>query len=181
MSIFELLIATEVFSPPECESIIQMYHDRTYEDGLIQDERADYSARIAQVQHVPPSEENAWVFGRLQGAIVSANQYAYNFELAGFREGFQFTRYDIGGHYRWHVDLGLEERMDRKLSLTVQLSDEKAYDGGELQFFPNSFQAPKGQGVIAIFPSFVPHRVTPVTRGTRFSLVSWVAGEAPFR
>jgi PKHD-type hydroxylase len=82
--------------------------------------------------------------------------------------------------YGWHQDFG--GGISRKLSMAVQLSDPSEYDGGALQVMtsgePQSI--PKKRGMIAVFPSYILHQVTPVTRGSRQSLVAWVSGP-PFK
>ena len=76
----------------------------------------------------------------------------------------------------------LIQRTTRKLSITVQLSDATEYEGGELQFMVNQniITAPKEKGTAIIFPSFCLHRVTPVIKGSRKSIVGWIAGP-PYR
>jgi PKHD-type hydroxylase len=80
------------------------------------------------------------------------------------------------------MDFGTGELSNRKLSITVQLSDPDEYEGGELQFMVNQniFTAPKDKGTAIIFPSFALHRVTPITKGSRKSIVGWISG-APYR
>ena len=96
----------------------------------------------------------------------------------------QYTNYDssIEGHYGWHQDTDfLEEGYDaRKVSVVIQLSDPSEYEGGEFQFYieeeivsPPQF---KTKGTVIVFPSFLKHRVTKVTKGSRNSLVSWIMG-----
>jgi len=99
-----------------------------------------------------------------------------------FNAEMQFTEYHAseGGKYDWHhdVDWNNNSGIDRKLSLTVQLSDPSDYDGGDFEFseveqLPTSA---KQQGTVMVFPSYLAHRVTPVTRGVRRSLVAWFSG-----
>ncbi len=93
----------------------------------------------------------------------------------------QFTEYQASanGKYDWHHDVDFLNRdtFERKLSVVVQLSDPSSYDGGDFEFYnmsqPHAFRL---QGSIIVFPSFFNHRVTPVTRGTRHSLVTWIDG-----
>ena len=91
----------------------------------------------------------------------------------------QFTRYDVGEYYGPHFDIGPGKLTERKLSLTVQLSAPEDYTGGELIIYPE-FVAPKDQGTMTVFPSFMCHNVNPVKTGVRYSLVSWLAGP-PFK
>ncbi|MDB2656544.1 2OG-Fe(II) oxygenase [Crocinitomicaceae bacterium] len=80
------------------------------------------------------------------------------------------------------MDFGAAEISARKLSVTVQLSDPDEYEGGDLEFMINhkTVKAPRKKGTIVVFPSFIMHRVTPITKGTRQSIVGWVSGP-PYR
>jgi len=103
----------------------------------------------------------------------------YKFQLTGFRERFQLASYTGKGHFDWHSDLGRSETSTRKMSLSVQLSDPATYEGGGLEFFgQDKLILPRAIGTVIVFPSFLIHRVTPVMRGTRLSLVAWVHGAA---
>ena len=81
------------------------------------------------------------------------------------------------GFYTWHMDNG-DKTPGRKISLSVQLSSPDSYEGGELEFFytNKTKQVEKTQGGVIAFPSFIMHRVTPVTKGVRYSMVAWVVG-----
>jgi PKHD-type hydroxylase len=101
----------------------------------------------------------------------------FQFDLTGFAEGIQFTQYKApSGHYVKHVDC--IPGATRKLSLSLQLTDPKDYEGGDVVFHykNNPDVAPKSKGTVIIFPSYVLHEVTPVTRGERYSLVAWITG-----
>jgi PKHD-type hydroxylase len=111
-----------------------------------------------------------------------ANANAFGVDATFFRN-IQFTKYDANniGHYDWHEDIFWESDnvLDRKLSMVVQLSDPDDYEGGNLEF--QWYELPAEQdlrkrGTIIVFPSFLKHRVTPVTKGIRHSLVSWMEG-----
>jgi PKHD-type hydroxylase len=109
------------------------------------------------------------------------NSKYYGFDLTGFEDALQYTVYnesDTKEHYTWHVDnLGQGRPGCRKLSIVIQLSDPQEYEGGELQLHYQSYHiARKDKGLLYIFPSYVLHRVTPVTGGTRRSLVGWICG-----
>ena len=92
---------------------------------------------------------------------------------------FQFTEYTKDGYYNWHEDSGNEDEVfsKRYCSMVIQLNDE--YEGGELELWAGSghYKLPRGKGVSTFFPSFTMHRVTPVTKGIRKSLVLWIGGE----
>ena len=96
------------------------------------------------------------------------------------RDAIQHTIYkEGGGHYDWHMDAGHGMQRHRKGSLTVQLTDPDDYEGGKLQLWrgQNPLDAPRGKGTVVIFPSYMMHRVSEVTKGTRESLVLWVGGD----
>jgi PKHD-type hydroxylase len=95
----------------------------------------------------------------------------------------QYTEYHASenGHYDWHhdIDWNANDGLDRKLSITVQLSDINEYEGGDFQFteVPNpEMKDAKQKGTVLIFPSYLIHQVSPVTKGVRKSLVAWFKG-----
>ena len=140
-----------------------------------------------------------WIYKEIHPYINQANVNAgWNFEWS-WSESCQFTKYKKGQYYDWHCDSwnkpyaeeGPTKGKIRKLSVTVTLSDPKEYKGGELEFDfrqqdpdkPREVRTcteilPKGS--VVVFPSFVWHRVKPVTKGTRHSLVVWTLGH-PFQ
>ena len=140
-----------------------------------------------------------WIYNEIQPYVHQANKSAgWNFNW-DYSEGCQFTKYKPGQYYDWHCDSwdgiykekGPTQGKIRKLSVTVSLSDEKDYTGGELEFdFRNNDPYTKRntsickdilpKGSLVVFPSFVWHRVKPVTKGVRYSLVVWNLGY-PFR
>jgi PKHD-type hydroxylase len=104
------------------------------------------------------------------------NDNIWKFHLDILNEQAQYARYEVGGHFGWHMDLGKEGMSVRKLSAVIMLSDPSEYDGGMLQMF-NQIDVPLGKGDAIFFPSFMLHRVTPVTRGVRRSTVLWAGGK----
>ena len=140
-----------------------------------------------------------WIYNEIQPYIYQANENAgWNFEW-DWSEPCQFTEYKKGQFYDWHCD-SFEEPYDepknpnrhgklRKLSMTVSLTNPEEYEGGDLEFdFRNTDEGSqpriceeiRQKGSVIVFPSFVWHRVTPVTKGTRHSLVCWNIGY-PFK
>lgn len=97
-------------------------------------------------------------------------------------EPIQLFKYEIGDHYGWHTDWSPVNNKKRKLSLTIQLSDEESYVGGDLEILdgPVSRVVPRGIGVATVFPSWAVHRVRPVESGERWALVAWATGK-PFK
>lgn len=137
----------------------------------------DYQQRKSNVMFLTPEQPLLWLFERLGQAAVQNNAHRYHFDLLGFHEELQLAQYEKDGHFDWHMDFGAAVST-RKLSLSIQLSDPETYEGGDLQFLVNNrpFNAPRGQGTLIIFPSFVMHRVTPISSGSRMSIVGWVTG-----
>lgn len=122
--------------------------------------------------------EHNWVYERLGDVISSLNSDYYQFDLTGFAEPVQLGNYSSKdqGTYNWHVDFG--KGLARKLSLVMQLSSPDSYLGGDLEIQTGNkpVAVARKRGLIAVFPSWVLHRVTPVTEGSRQSLVTWING-----
>ena len=165
-----------VFTPEECLQLIADFTP-SLKPALVEtlDLAQSASIRKSSAVFVTPNKSTNWVFERLGKATREVNDAVYGFDVSQFREGFQFTRYEVGEYYGPHFDIGPGKLTERKLSLTVQLSAPEEYTGGELIIYPE-FVAPKDQGTMTVFPSFMCHDVRPVTAGVRYSLVSWLAG-----
>ena len=144
--------------------------------------------------------DDKWIYDVILPYVRKANINAgWNYHM-DWTESCQFTIYDKNQHYGWHIDsykLPYNKPKNkkfhgkcRKLSVTVSLSDPKNYKGGELEldFRNNNTGKPnrnicteiKKKGSIVVFPSYLWHRVKPVTSGTRYSLVLWNIGD-PFK
>ncbi|WP_262692661.1 2OG-Fe(II) oxygenase [Kordiimonas aestuarii] len=128
-----------------------------------------------------------WLATKLVRSLAQLSRDSFPFDFDGFGEGLQLLRYDGGGSgrsgdfYDWHIDIGgAGSTTSRKLSIVVQLSDPAAYEGGQLEVNAagDVVQLPAVQGTLVAFPSFMLHRVRPVTAGTRFSMAAWVHGPA---
>lgn len=126
--------------------------------------------------------DSKWILDLLYDYVDQANTLAFNFSVYKKAE-IQYTEYHAseGGHYSWHHDINWNRNdgLDRKLSITVQLSDPTKYSGGEFSF--SEVQTPetkllKTKGTILVFPSYLQHAVSPVTSGVRKSLVAWFEG-----
>lgn len=124
-----------------------------------------------------------WLFRKLSLACHELNDKYFRFDIFGFIEGLQFTEYVAPSqHYNFHIDKLRNNRV-RKLSVILQLTDEHDYEGGNLELHlgndNNLFKAHRNKGALIMFPSYILHRVTPVTQGKRNSLVGWITGK-PF-
>ena len=110
----------------------------------------------------------------------SLNNQFWNYDLADVFE-FQLIKYDVGGNYNWHCDYGEAPARGsvRKLSMSVHLTDPKEYEGGELNLINYSnypIMVNNNLGSTIVFDSRIPHKVWPVTWGTRIALVGWANG-----
>ena len=167
----------DIFNPSELDAIVRIGHSSEIERATTFG-GSDPKVRDSYVNFLYPGEVTSWVFERVAGAINGINAKYFGFDLYGMEQGLQFTRYEAPGeHYDWHIDKGLG-REPRKLSLSIQLSNPDDYEGGDLElwFGGEPVKAARERGMITFFPSYVMHRVTPVTKGTRYSLVCWVGG-----
>lgn len=168
-----------IFTEPELDKIVRQgleagVHDATVGVGDVNSYRASGISWLD-----PEDSKYDWIYSTLEPLIRQVNYEHFRFELTHILP-LQFTTYteDNQGHYKPHLDLG-RSAPTRKLSFSLQLSDPFHHEGGILQFPYNKVepeQAPKARGKIIFFPSYMLHEVTPVTKGTRYSLVGWVAG-----
>ena len=117
-----------------------------------------------------------------------ANRSLWNFDI-NHMDDVQHTRYhhEDHGHYDWHVDIFWDNKLtlyDRKISVIIQLTDGDEYEGGDFLIDPQYSQPPRDlmrkKGTVFAFPSFIRHKVEPVTKGVRYSLVMWNLGY-PFK
>jgi PKHD-type hydroxylase len=167
------------FSKEECLKIIKIAKKiKSEESKIIGNSSKDY--RKSNVTWLSPNQELEWVYRKLTDIIEDLNSKYFKFNIYGFNERLQFTHYKSPeGKYKKHVDR-IYNFLIRKLSVSVQLSDPKNYQGGELILYQNEegVVMHKEQGDLILFPSFVMHEVKKVTKGERFSLVGWVTGES---
>lgn len=158
--------------------VLLPYHRATTEGGPDGD-------RISNIKWIPQNEEWEWLYRRLMYFAELANDESWGFDLKSAPETIQYTEYDSRelGKYEWHQDIGPNDLSARKISITVQLSDNDEYEGGDLCFWhggdsldKNYDVADKRKGNVIIFPSYLVHTVKPVTKGIRKSFVLWLGG-----
>lgn len=146
-------------------------------NNTVTEGKEDAESRITEVTWV----HNMSVVGCIaQTYLININALAgWNFTLGGM-ENVQVGKYEEGGHYDWHIDAGNPDQNGqmRKLTLSLLLNDPSEFEGGKLEIGQVSEQPVQEQGTIVIFPSYVLHRVTPVTSGVRYSAVTWFNGPA---
>lgn len=168
----------QVFSLVECKRIIEIGNSFGVGKSILVGGAEDSQVRNSSNSWIPNTHDTHWIFLRLNEVLTEAN-YTYRFDVSFFGEPLQFTRYDKNQYYKWHTDNDSEENSVRKLSLVTNLTDHRAYSGGELQIFSAMREKiPNDLGGVIVFPSFKEHRVTSVKEGIRHSLVSWVSGPA---
>jgi len=142
-------------------------------------ERKEDSVRKSTVRWMTGGKgQEDWIYKRIFDMVNEANNHLWNFNLSHAAESLQYTEYPPdGGHYDWHIDCGNHIQAQRKVSVTVQLNDD--YEGGELELWRGQkpVTALKEKGCVVVFPSYMLHRVKPVTSGTRNSLVLWLGGD----
>ena len=148
----------KVFTKEECDKIIKIAHAKGLMQGMTRKNKVD-NIRSSKICWLYANDDLDWVF-RLN-------------------EGFQFTNYKApGDKYGKHIDRS-QNMIVRKLSLSIQLTDPKEYEGGELYIYEGDKgeKMKQGQGDLILFPSYMLHEVKPVTKGERNSLVCWVTGK----
>jgi PKHD-type hydroxylase len=152
--------------------------------------RRDEAVRDGRFGFFPAREEFLWIHDAVAGCVRGVNETFWKFDLKGL-EGIQYSEYGPTHHYDWHVDMftgpyegGRFDGLTRKVSVTVNLSSPDEYEGGDFEMLdcgPEknrviSEPAARKQGTVIVFPSWLFHRVTPVTSGIRRSLVAWCLG-----
>jgi PKHD-type hydroxylase len=166
-----------LFTKTECDRIIRENTKTPLQNGSVVN--GTRPMRKNRVKWIEANTETDWIYQRISKFARDMNEQNFKFELDGKIQLIQFTEYDEGSFYNWHVDVGPSpETSCRKLSVVVQLSSS-GYDGGELQFGlvdDDAVTAVRDVGSATIFPSIMRHRVNEVTRGKRYSLVAWVTG-----
>lgn len=171
----------DAFSESECLTIKLMAQSLGYEPAAIMraGEPVFNDYRICDTASFTKDFRESWIAERVMAHALEANR-AFRFQILSVSD-LLVCRYEVGGRYKDHIDLGEGVTQYRKLSVVVQLDDPSDYEGGELVFSSAAdagvpSDIPKERGTIIVFPSFTRHRVEPVTKGTRHSLVSWVGG-----
>jgi len=192
-NLFDYYHFNNTLSDSMISNIFEIISNLNFAQGNLAEETQDVDHRTSQVKWIKTSKETSDLFLFLANLINHANNEYFNFDIINSPEAVQYTEYNglDKGKYDWHVDSSSSPDdsyipIYRKLSLTIQLSDPSEYEGGDLEInIPdpeknNIIKCPKEKGKIIIFPSYMWHRVTPVTKGVRKSLVWWVGG-SPFR
>ena len=177
---------TPLFSPEQCRKIIdcgRRQPPQKAQVGMNKSEgKLDTKKRVTTISWIP-FKEMPEMYDHLNAFIQRANLNHFGFDDIQITENAQFTEYPEGGFYDWHMDCDVNmahEPPVRKISMTLLLNHPSEFEGGDLELMsPGKFKKLE-QGHAITFASFLNHRVQPVTRGVRQSLVVWFGGK-PFR
>ena len=174
----------EYFSAAFCRRVIDQALNLPEVEPLIADYKVDHFVRKSKIRWIQPDNSDfKFLFDEIWNIGLSMNNQFFNLDM-NLLPAMQFTEYDASyaGEYKLHQDIFWVNQTDRhrKVSLVVQLTDPSEYGGGDLQFEHVPENPPvddiRLRGTVIAFPSFVFHKVTPVTRGKRYSLVAWFEG-----
>jgi len=175
-----------IFTPQQCEMVIQAGHKQKLEVAQVGMNNpkggVDTKKRTTTISWIP-FKEMTEMYSQIEATMQTSNLNHFGFENMKITEPAQFTEYPKGGFYDWHMDLdinGTHEPPVRKISMTILLSDPSTFKGGHLEFMEKNKVPELKQGQAIFFASFIRHRVAPVTKGIRRSLVMWFGG-TPFK
>jgi len=182
---------SKYFTNEEIEDIIELSKKYTTTDGMVFGVNNDgnvygeinFNYRKSKITWIPYNDESKDIYEKMIFLLQHANNNCWNFNITNLLDDIQITEYndnsndEISGHYDWHTDFS-SEMSTRKLSMSIQLSDENDYEGGDLEFMTHRsiIKAPREKGTVIFFPSYITHRVSNVTKGTRKSMVCWFHG-----
>ena len=170
-----------IFTPKLCQEIIDLSKTFPQEKGTVLD-GAQKEKRNSTIGWLPFNKMQL-MYDDINNFIQKTNRTHFGFGDIQIREEAQVTQYLKGDFYDWHMDTAVDmapEPPVRKLSMTLLLNDPSEFEGGELQIAGVKNTKLMKQGHATIFASFLQHRITPITRGVRRSLVMWFGGE-PFK
>lgn len=182
----QFCVANEAFTADEVEQIIDLEDLQQFQQGGVGNGngkgKVNKKARTSDVMWINHDQNSDWLFQKFSHLVSLVNIDHFMYDIDGF-DNFQYTRYRKNEFYDWHIDSGdMWAPFERKISATIILSDPKDYEGGEFQCViggrvdePMTVKPNKGDAIF--FASWMPHRVTPVTKGIRKSLVCWVMGK----
>ena len=168
-----------IFSVDECKRIIEIGNSMPAKDGSVGGGKGgvDPKIRRSKMNWLPFS--HGWIYARVEYWMHTINNTHMGFHQMQIGEPFQFTVYDKKNFYNWHADSNFEFKESppvRKMSMSILLNDPKEFKGGDMQLVDEKRTAVLKQGHGFFFASFLVHRVLPVKKGKRFSLVGWFGG-----
>ena len=175
-----------LFTPDQCRQVIECgrrQKPQKAQVGINKPEGGlDTKKRVTTISWIP-FDEMKEMYDQVNSFIQKANRNHFGFEDVHVTEQAQFTEYPVGGFYDWHMDTDVSMQYEppvRKISMTLLLSPENQFEGGDLELMAQGKRASLKQGHAIIFGSYLQHRLAPVTRGVRQTLVMWFGGK-PFK
>jgi len=170
-----------LFTPEQCKLIIEAGRSQPKEDGQVgggSGGTVDTKTRTSHISWIPFSKMPE-MYKKIEQVMLATNNNHFGFEGMRLTEPAQYTEYPTGGFYDWHIDSDINcqhEPPVRKISMTCLLSNESEFEGGGLELMSEGKIARPKQGQAIFFASFVRHRVVPISKGNRKSLVMWFGG-----
>ena len=177
-----------IFTPEQCQMIIKAGRSEPRNNAEVGNKQGikggvyDTKTRTSHISWVPFSKMTE-MYKQIEKTMKATNGNHFGFDGMQITELAQYTEYPEGGFYDWHMDCDTHMEHQppvRKISMTLLLNHESEFDGGELEILNQGKKVPLKQGNAICFASFLNHRVKPVTRGIRQSLVVWFGGK-PFK
>jgi len=177
-----------IFTPEQCQMIINAGRSEPKNNAEVGNEqgvkggRIDTKTRTSHISWIPFNKMTE-MYKQLELVMKQTNGNHFGFDGMQISEMAQYTEYPEGGFYDWHTDNDVNMQNEppvRKISMTCLLSPEHEFEGGDLELMKEGKVAKLRQGHAIFFASFIRHRVAPVTRGNRKSLVMWFGG-TPFK
>ena len=177
-----------IFSPAQCQDIINMGHQQKTEDAKVgHKDKKDSEAMILKKESRPSVgflSKMPEMYRMIERTMQQVNGNHFGYEGMTLTEPAQFTEYPKGGFYDWHMDADVNCQFEppvRKISMTILLSPQSEFEGGDLEFMTEGNKPPQLlQGQAILFCSLLRHRVSKVKKGVRRSLVMWFGGP-PFK
>jgi PKHD-type hydroxylase len=177
-----------IFTPEQCQDIINMGHQQKQEEAQVGHAKKpggnyDTKKRITTISWIP---FNAMpdMYRIIERTMLKVNGNHFGYDGMKLTEVAQFTEYPKGGFYDWHMDADVNCQFEppiRKISMTILLSPQEEFEGGDLEFMSEGNKPPQlMQGQAIFFCSLIRHRVNKVKKGIRRSLVMWFGGP-PFK
>ena len=177
-----------IFTPEQCQDIINAGRAEPKQDAQVGNKEGikggviDTKTRTSHISWIPFKTMQP-MYKKIEQIMKATNGNHFGFDGMQITEMAQYTEYPEGGFYEWHVDNDVNFQHEppvRKISMTCLLSPESEFEGGDLELMAEGKIAKLKQGHAIFFASFIRHRVKPVTRGRRQSLVMWFGG-TPFK
>jgi len=170
-----------IFTPEQCQLIINAGRSEPVQNGQVGGGNGGVVDTKTRTSHISwiPFNKMPEMYSTLENVMLRTNNNHFGFEGMKITEQAQYTEYPAGGFYDWHIDsdiVGMNEPPVRKISMTCLLSHESEFEGGGLELMSDGKIARPKQGQAIFFASYIRHRVIPITKGIRKSLVMWFGG-----